>query len=819
MPALVEQQDGIRVSLSRGSLQAGGSLRGISVTLQQQEDGSQLAQIGVRDAHDLRAFYIEIEYDNTQWHPVDCTVADEFSAQGELLSVSVLDTPGVVHHGQMLAGTDRKNTYSGSGVLASLRLAPGPQEPSMQRAVAKAPTGANSSSDISFVFGSSFGLFWHNYNQGDYDQNGLVTISDLTPLGINLGQGGSFSPASILGVVDGDGNGQITIADITPIGINFGSSISSYNIYASDDFADYPAAGGPSTIEPYATKDAADYQPPDDDTHPGPLPKDGRLFYWGQITAQSIGGEDFNFYWVRPTDGLEEGTPSMVLASPFYSEFLGDSLEPPTLSISGMEGAGEFNDPYIAEPGAEYQVSVIDPIRGDISTDPQLRYRVVTENGTPWPHATLTNTDAVLRIAADAPQSNEELHLQYFVGVLNYSQGLLGGEPYQGGPSGALLRSGGPLGAPQPVILASTLEGQAPLTVQFDATGSSSPNGNIRFHYWDFDKFGSDFGSSYDAQAEYTFEQPGIYVVELEVTDDWYQRGTERVIVTVLPAGTAPLASILPDKDSGYVPVTFTFSAEYSRASAGRSIVSYEWDLDDNEGNGFEIDGGSDPQIQQEYTETMGSFSVRLRVTDSEGEKATTMISISAYGESKKVPVIDLMIDKLSGASPLTVNFDASASTDPDGSIVKWGWDFDGDGNLELFDTSDPVAGPVASFSYAGSGAFHGYLYVWDDDDQLVSREFVIRTDGAPSAELAYPGGPFFSRPVTVDFNAAGSTDMDGSLVEYRWEFNEDDVIDEVTTEPTVSHEFTTSGSQLVKVTVVDDNGLTDWAYTSFTIF
>lgn len=809
--------DGIRVSLSSDSLQPGGSLAGISLDLQHAADGTLTADIGVRDAHELRALYLDIEYDNALWHPQVCDVADEFAARGELLSVSVLDTPGVVHHGQLLAGTDSKNTYSGSGVLASLYLRPGPQE--TMRSAAKAPTGANSSSDISFAFGSTFGLFWHYYNQGDYDQNGLVNISDLTPLGIRLGESGPFSPASILGVVDGDGNGQINISDITPIGVNFGASIASFNIYASDDIADYPAAGGPSTIEPYATKDKSDFQTPDEEHHAGPLANEGRLFYWGKIIAQSIGDEDYNYYWVRPTDGVEEGTPSQILASPFYSEFFGDSLEPPTLSIAGMDGMGEYNDPFIAMPGAEYQVSVIDPLNGDISTDPEMRYRVVTENGTPWPYASISSTDAILRIAADAPAGNEELHLQYFVGALNYSQGLIGGEPYQGGPAGKLLKSGEPLGKPLPDLQASTVEGPAPLTVQFDASGSTSPNGNIRFHYWKFDKYGGTSGSSYEAATEFTFEQPGVYVVNLEVTDDWYQTAQVQQIITVLPVGSEPLASILPDMTSGNIPVTITFSAEYSRAAAGRSIAKYEWDLDDNEGNGYEVDSGTDPQVQMEYTAGMGSFPVRVLVTDSEAATASATTYISVYSPAEKSPVIDLQIDTLAGPSPLTVNFDASASMDPDGSIARWGWDFDGDGTLELSDVSDPVAGPVASFTYAAGGAFHGYFYVWDDDDNGASKEFVIRTDGAPRAVLEYPGGPFFSLPVTVALDASNSTDLDGSIVEYRWDYNGDMNTDEVTATSKVSHEFTSSGSQLVIVTVVDDNGLTDWAYTSFTIF
>ena len=125
----------------------------------------------------------------------------------------------------------------------------------------------------------------------------------------------------------------------------------------------------------------------------------------------------------------------------------------------------------------------------------------------------------------------------------------------------------------------------------------------------------------------------------------------------------------------------------------------------------------------------------------------------------------------------------------------------------------------MASFSYATSGSFHGYVYAWDDDDETSFKQFIIRTDGAPTAAIEYPGGPFIALPAPVEFDASASFDLDGSIVEYRWDFDEDGVADETTTEPLTTHVFMSSGSKLVTVTVVDDSGLTDWAYTSFSIF
>ncbi|UNM09108.1 MAG: PKD domain-containing protein [Planctomycetales bacterium] len=814
--ALVSESDGMRLEVSPDSLVYGARLASVNLSVSEQEDGSLLAEVSVEDAKDLRALYFSISYDTGHWHAVASSAARQFGRPSELLSLGVLDTREAMHHGQLYIHPQNAEGFSGSGKLATVHFERGAL--GSVRAASKAPTGPGSRSDISYELNTTYGLFWHYYNQGDYDQNGEVNISDLTPLGIHLKEVGPFGPATIPGMIDGDANGEINLADITPIGANFGARVSSYNLYASDDFDDFPADNGPSTIEPYATKDFMDYQLPDAAIHPGPLPKEGRLFYKGDILSQPQGQQDYNYYWVRSSDGVTEGMPSYVLASPRWSSNPG-KLQPPSISFEGLDGAGNFVDPFVASAGSETKVTVTDPLLGDISTHPDMRYRFVTEDGTPWPYASLSNSDAILRIDPAAPTGDGILHLQFFFGVLNFSQGIHGGLRGQGGPWGQYFKVGDPLAEPLPVATISPEAGIAPLTVSFDAAASSSPNGTLTDYAWKFDKFGTLTDGSSEPSGQYTFTDPGVYVVELTVTDSWFQRASTQVIITALEApGGPPVASILGDETFGNAPLTVSYTAENSSASEGRSIVKYEWDIDGDAGNGFELDTGDVPFAQFTYEEAVFGFSPSVRVTDDQGDNATGSTKLTLFAPLSDPPKIDLQIDVTQGSSPLTVNFDASGSTD-NGTIVKWGWDFDGDGSLELFDTSDPPAGPMASFSYATSGSFHGYVYAWDDDDETSFKQFIIRTDGAPTAAIEYPGGPFIALPAPVEFDASASFDLDGSIVEYRWDFDEDGVPDETTTEPLTTHVFMSSGSKLVTVTVVDDSGLTDWAYTSFSIF
>jgi hypothetical protein len=77
-------------------------------------------------------------------------------------------------------------------------------------------------------------LSWSQVNVGDYNFDGIVGISDLTPVGQLLGTvyDRDAQDAELLRVywVDGNADGAITISDITAIGQNYGAYIAGYNV-------------------------------------------------------------------------------------------------------------------------------------------------------------------------------------------------------------------------------------------------------------------------------------------------------------------------------------------------------------------------------------------------------------------------------------------------------------------------------------------------------------------------------------------------------------------------------------------------------------
>jgi PKD repeat protein len=62
--------------------------------------------------------------------------------------------------------------------------------------------------------------------------------------------------------------------------------------------------------------------------------------------------------------------------------------------------------------------------------------------------------------------------------------------------------------------------------------------------------------------------------------------------------------------------------------------------------------------------------------------------------------------------------------------------------------------------------------------------------------------------PLTVDFTCTAH-DPDGSIVEYRWDYDGDGTVDETTATGSATHTYTTEGTYTATCTVVDDDGAT----------
>jgi hypothetical protein len=230
-------------------------------------------------------------------------------------------------------------------------------------------------------------LRWTYANTADGDQNSEVNIADLTPIGANLFASNApdpFAHSDNYSLIDGDNNGEINISDLTPLGANLHTRVSGYNIYSSADAGDYnPDPLAPSTLTPIGSIDFAAAQ--------GEKQFE-RLFFEFSVPAPAPDA----YYWVRPTDGETEGTPSTLAGG-----------APPVITVMPRvcdEGTLEIDlivqcDP----PNLQFTESYTYEI--DWEDDGTVDY-VVDDTSFSWraPHTYLAAGDYTIRVAVSSQE-------------------------------------------------------------------------------------------------------------------------------------------------------------------------------------------------------------------------------------------------------------------------------------------------------------------------------------------------------------------------------------------------------------------------------
>ncbi|MBI3265396.1 MAG: PKD domain-containing protein, partial [Acidobacteria bacterium] len=246
-------------------------------------------------------------------------------------------------------------------------------------------------------------------------------------------------------------------------------------------------------------------------------------------------------------------------------------------------------------------------------------------------------------------------------------------------PRGVILP---PNGTPIPNFTYSPSNPSAFSSVSFDASASRD-DGAITNYSWQF----GDGSAGSGVRPTHQFRSAGDYQVTLTVTDDRNLSASITRTVTVSAVG-------LPTADFSFSPTrpgpkqTVFFNGSASKAAAGHTIMSYDWDL----GNGQNRSGVT---VSTSYA-AAGSFSVTLIVTDDAGQTASATKSVPVEEGAPGSAVASFNFSPTDPVAGVTrVFFNGSASTSAAG-ITAYEWDL-GDGNTATGITTDHVyqrAGP-----------------------------------------------------------------------------------------------------------------------------
>jgi PKD repeat protein len=311
-------------------------------------------------------------------------------------------------------------------------------------------------------------------------------------------------------------------------------------------------------------------------------------------------------------------------------------------------------------------------------------------------------------------------------------------------------------------------------------------DGYIASYLWDF----GDGSTSTSRDPSHTWTSDGAHQASVNVTDD----DGEYVLVSfwVNVTDVVPMASFTLSSPEMFEGQTVGVDAS-GTVEPGDDIVEYEWDWD-SDGT---FDNNTGPVSSIVY-DRPGWYNITLRVTDGEGSTNETVREVHILNEA---PTASATLSPRTGAyEGNNVTFDASASDEPGGHIVKYYWDWDGD-DIWDFDTTEPIV----NHSYNSPGRFYPRLMVEDEDgtNDTYSHFWWLRVDinnAVPLINASESSGVEGENiTVTVDADEPGN-----DLADFYWDFDRDGIVDAHTDVPYANWTWYKAGIFYAWVNVTD---------------
>lgn len=211
-------------------------------------------------------------------------------------------------------------------------------------------------------------------------------------------------------------------------------------------------------------------------------------------------------------------------------------------------------------------------------------------------------------------------------------------------------------------------------------------------------------------------------------------------------ANIPPVASFT----GGLAYLNATFDGSASNDPDG-TIEAWAWDFGDGT-----FDSTSGAHATHTYGQA-GTFTVKLTVTDNKGA-VTEFAGPFTAEEPPNTPPVALFTTSV---TDLAVNFDASQSSDPDGTIASWSW---------AFGDSSTSTGQKVSHTYPASGTYNATLTVVDNRGASATTTTQVTVVAPPPYQI----NDAFNRVTTSGWgtsttggdwtvNSLGYTSTDGS--------------------------------------------------------
>ncbi|MCK5438268.1 MAG: PKD domain-containing protein, partial [Desulfobulbaceae bacterium] len=189
------------------------------------------------------------------------------------------------------------------------------------------------------------------------------------------------------------------------------------------------------------------------------------------------------------------------------------------------------------------------------------------------------------------------------------------------------------------------------------------------------------------------------------------------------------------------------------------------------------------------------SFSFKANDGNLDSNIASVTINIAPVNDA---PVASASASTETGQAPLSVTFDAGASSDIDGTISNYAWNF-GDGEIGN--------GSVVEHIFELAGTYTIDLVITDDQGGVADTSVVVAVTAAPQVNQSptanvSPSVTSGEAPLDVNFDGTLSNDPDGNIASYAWDFG-----DGATGSGSVAYHTFPTGEFNVVLTVIDNEG------------
>ena len=252
--------------------------------------------------------------------------------------------------------------------------------------------------------------------------------------------------------------------------------------------------------------------------------------------------------------------------------------------------------------------------------------------------------------------------------------------------------------------------------IEFDASDSSDPDGEIVEYAWKWDSNGSYDETTSDSVIEHAFSSAGSHRVTLRVTDD---DGATATVTKTISIGAQQPPNTAFSLTSSTPSILDTVQFTDTSSDPDGVISSWAWSFGD----------GSSSSVRNpshRFT-NKGTFTVQLTVTDNDGLTDSTTQTVTVRN---LLPEARFSYDPLGPLPHQPIQFTADESSDPDGEILSYRWDFDGDGSTDR-------DGVDVSWTFTEAGEYAVLLEVTDDDQGMASTSSSI-TLGEPPTGLPH---------------------------------------------------------------------------------